>query len=316
MTSLVSANAPSLIDTPPSAQWRSEVVAALGCSLLPPRSTSALRAMKSWWAARLDSTKAGSACSHAASSSQMNTMYSAISAPFVIAGNWRSLGEGPVGAGDPRSLTAVRTAGRSGVDDLADLDADPVLETGTAAGQAGGLVGVSGADHDIPGQGRGRRVAVVLAVQGTHRAHPVSHVGDRAANGGEPGAPLLVLVRLGRAVRLAAECENVLAHDLFPSAGPARSPASTYPSTGAPPHRQERRHKSAFRAAAGAGGLVLVTRASLARNGVTSGWWSPSRMASACCQASRAAWGLPAACWASPSSMRASAWCWRSPRSR
>src|SRR5262249_40923095 len=134
----------------------------------------------------------------------------------------RSLGEGPVGAGDPRSLTAVRTAGRSGVDDLADLDADPVLETGTAAGQAGGFVGVSGADHDIPRQGRGRRVAVVLAVQGTHRAPPVSPVGDRGAKVGKPGAPLLVLIRLGRAVRLAAESENVLAHDLFPSAGPAR----------------------------------------------------------------------------------------------
>src|SRR5215469_12262168 len=222
MTSFVSANAPSLIETPPSARWRSEVAAALGCSRLPPRSTSALRAMKSWWAAWLDSTKAGSACSHAASSSQMNTMYSAISAPFVLLRAGHSLGEGPVGAGDPRSLTAVRTAARSGVDDLADLDADPVLETGTAAGQAGGLVGVSGADHDIPGQGRGRRVAVVLAVQGTHRAHPVSPVGDRGANGGEPGAPLLVLVLLGRAVRLAAEGENVLAHDLFPSAGPAR----------------------------------------------------------------------------------------------
>src|SRR5215467_5733626 len=222
MTSLVSANAPSLIETPPSAQWRSEVAAALGCSRLPPRSTSALRAMKSWWAAWVDSTKAGSACCHAASSSQMNTMYSAISGPFVRLRTGHSLGEGPVGAGDPRSLTAVRTAGRSGVDDLADLDADPVLETGTAAGQAGGLVGVGGADHDIPGQGRGRRVAVVLAVQGMHGAHPVSAVGDRRAEAGEPGAPLLVLIRLGRAVRLAAEGENVLAHDLFPSAGPAR----------------------------------------------------------------------------------------------
>src|SRR5205823_4261503 len=75
---------------------------------------------------------------------------------------------------------------------------------------------------------RSRRIAAVLAAQSAHRAHLVSHVGDRSAETRKPGTPLLALIRPGRAVRLAAEGEDVLAHDLLPSAEPARL-AGLYP---------------------------------------------------------------------------------------
>src|SRR5215469_17713926 len=122
-------------------------------------------------------------------------------------------------------------------------------QTRAATGQAGGLISVSGGDEDIPRQDRGRWIAASLAAQGAHRAHLVSHVGDRSAKTRKPGTPLLALIRRGRAVGLAAEGEDVLAHDLFPSAGPARlaglypfvnrrSAASTTPPTIPPPRRE------------------------------------------------------------------------------
>src|SRR5215831_20105662 len=115
MTSLVSANAPSLTATPPPAQCRTDVAVSLGYSRLPPRSAPAWRAMKSSCAAMVASTVCGPAFSHAVSSSQMNTRYSAISAAR----------------------------------NLADLDADPAPQARAAAGQAGGLVSVGRGYDDI-----------------------------------------------------------------------------------------------------------------------------------------------------------------------
>ena len=88
---------------------------------------------------------------------------------------------GPAGTRQLAGSAGRCRPSRSGADNLADLDADPVLETRAAAGQAGGLAGVGGGDHDIPRQGRARRIAATLAGQGAHRAHLVSHVDDRGA---------------------------------------------------------------------------------------------------------------------------------------
>src|SRR5215467_11077765 len=116
--------------------------------------------------------------------------------------------------------------GTSRARDITNLDTDPMPQTGAATGQTGGLVSVSGSDHDVPRQDRGRRIAAILAAHGAHRAHLVSHVGDRSAKTRKPGTPLLALIRLVRAVRLAAEGEDVLAHELLPvgGAGAVRRP--------------------------------------------------------------------------------------------
>src|SRR5215472_11695832 len=242
MTSLVSANAPSLMATPPSALCRIEVVVSLGCSRLPLRNAAALRAMNSSCSAWLAATVPASALAHAASSSQMNTMYSAISgllyhapAPAgslcaprrpgkILPACPDRLGDGPAGVPGPSAPPPRWVRSRAG--DIADLDADPMPQAGAATGQTGGFV--SGSDHDVPRQDRGRRIAAILAAHGAHRAHLVSHVGDRSAKTRKPGTPLLALIRPGHAVGLAAEGEDVLAHDLFPSAGPARL-AGLYP---------------------------------------------------------------------------------------
>src|SRR5215470_16316580 len=212
MTSLVSANAPSLMATPPSAPRRIEVDIPLGCSRLPPRSAAALRAMNSSCSAWLAATVPASAFAHAASSSQMNTMYSAISgllyhapAPAGIAVCSTCAGQDcaprvrtvpvrdrPASQGRP---LPHRDRVRSRAGNLADLDADPMPQTGAATGQTGGLICVSGGDDDVPRQDRGRRIAASLAAQGAHRAHLVSHVGDRSAKTREPGTPLLALIR-------------------------------------------------------------------------------------------------------------------------
>jgi hypothetical protein len=55
-------------------------------------------------------------------------------------------------------------------------------ETRAAAGQAGGLVGVGGGDHDIPREDRARRVATALAGQGAHRGSGHHHAGHAVAD--------------------------------------------------------------------------------------------------------------------------------------
>src|SRR5258708_29087395 len=133
MTSLVSANAASLTVTGPSGPGRIDVDAALGWSRLPPRTAEALRAMNSRCAAIVACTLSGLACSQACSSSQMNTMYSAISAPS-----------------DRRGPARRRRCLR--VDDLGHLDAHVVSRPGAArGGPPSGLEAVRAADV-APGQ--------------------------------------------------------------------------------------------------------------------------------------------------------------------
>src|SRR5262249_11290353 len=147
--------------------------------------------MKSSCAAIVASTVCGSAFAHAASSSQMNTRYSAISA----------------------------------ADNRADLDADPAPQARAPAGQAGGLVSVGRGDDDIPRDDRGGRIDAIRAAQGADRAHLVSYVRDRGAKAREPGTPLLPLIRVLRAAGLAAEGENVLGHNCsLHRAGAVRRP--------------------------------------------------------------------------------------------
>src|SRR5215831_12609648 len=114
--------------TPPSPACRSEVEAMDGCSRLPPRSAAAWQAMNFWCAAIVAATVAGSACSQDCSSSQMNTMYSAMS--FAS----RS------GAG---VITAPPWSRR---DDLADLDVHAAGQPRAAGRQRGCGVEVRGVD--------------------------------------------------------------------------------------------------------------------------------------------------------------------------
>src|SRR5215831_6731355 len=180
--------------TPPSPVCRSEVEAADGCSRLPPRSAAAWRAMNSWCAAIVAATVAGSARSQDCSSSQMNTMYSAISLSS------RS---------GPGVITAPPWSRR---DDLADLDVHPAGQPRAAGRQGGRGVQVRGVDDHIPGQHRVARLAAARGGQGAGRADPVAPVGDRRAELAKPRPPRLLLPRRRGAVRLAAESQNVLTH--------------------------------------------------------------------------------------------------------
>src|SRR5215831_16237861 len=180
--------------TPPSPVCRSEVEAADGCSRLPPRSAAAWRAMNSWCAAIVAATVAGSARSQDCSSSQMNTMYSAISLSS------RS---------GPGVITAPPWSRR---DDLADLDVHPAGQPRAAGRQGGRGVQVRGVDDHIPGQHRVARLAAARGGQGAGRADPVAHVGDRRAELPEPRPPCLLLLRRRGAVRLAAESQDILTH--------------------------------------------------------------------------------------------------------
>src|SRR6516164_7448888 len=180
--------------TPPSRVRRSDVEAADGCSRLPPRSAAAWRAMNFWCAAIVAATVAGPARSQDRSSSQMNTMYSAIS---------------PASQPEPTVITAPP---RSRRDDLADLDVHPAGQPRAAGRQRGRGVQVRGVDDHIPGQHRGARLAAARGGQGAGRADPVAHVGDRRAEPPEPGPPCLLLLRRRDAVRLAAESQDVLTH--------------------------------------------------------------------------------------------------------
>src|SRR5258708_25000729 len=208
MTSLVSANAASLTVTGPSGPGRIDVDAAPGWGRLPPRTAGALRAMNSRCAAIVACTLSGLACSQARSSSQMNTMYSAISPPS-----------------DRRGPARRRRCLR--VDDLGHLDAHVVSQPRAARRELASRLEAVRADDDVPGQHPRARIAVLLAGQRPGRADPVTGVGDPGTEPREPGAPLLFFPSLRAAIGLAAERQDVLTHDHAPFRRTSRSPVVT-----------------------------------------------------------------------------------------
>src|SRR6516162_973647 len=184
--------------TPPSEVCRIDVEAADGCSRLPPRSAAEFRAMNSRCAAIVASTVAGPARSHDRSSSQMNTMYSAIS---------------PASPSGPRVITAPPRSGRN---DLGDLNVNAVGQPRAAGRQRGRGVQVRGVDDHVTGQHGTARLATARGGQGTGRADPVAGVHDRRPELPEPRPPRLLLLRRRGPVRLPAEGQDVLAHGNAP----------------------------------------------------------------------------------------------------
>src|SRR5215471_11176233 len=143
--------------TPPSPVCRSDVEAADGCSRLPPRSAAAWRAMNCWCAAIVAATVAASALSQDCSSSQMNTMYSAIS---------------PASRSGPGVITAPPWSRR---DDLADLDVHAAGQPRAAGRQRGRGVQVRGVDDHIPGQHRPDRLRIGVGGSGVGGACDGAH---------------------------------------------------------------------------------------------------------------------------------------------
>src|SRR5258708_28215304 len=193
MTSLVSANAASLTVTGPSGPGGIDVDAAPGWCRLRPRTAGALRAMTSRCAAIVACTLSGLACSQACSSSQMNTMYSAISPPS-----------------DRRGPARRRRCLR--VDDLGHLDAHVVSQPRPARRELASRLEAVRADDDVRGQHPRARIAVLLAGQRPGRADPVTEVGDRGTEPREPGAPLLFFPTLPPPPVLPAQHPHVLPH--------------------------------------------------------------------------------------------------------
>src|SRR6516165_2634561 len=173
--------------TPPSGVCRIDVEAADGCSRLPPRSAAEFRAMNSRCAAIVAATVAGPARSHDRSSSQMNTMYPAIS---------------PASPPGPRVITAPPRSGRN---DLGDLDVNAVGQPRAAGRQRSRGVQVRGVDDHITGQHGTARLAAARGGQGTGRADRVAGVHDRWPELPEPCPPRVLLLRRWGAVGLPAE---------------------------------------------------------------------------------------------------------------
>src|SRR5215472_8753383 len=191
--------------------------------------------MKPRCAAIVCSAAAGSARSHACSSSQMNTMYSAINATSLAVESSRH---------DPLS----------GGHDLGDLNVHRADQPRAPGRQARGVVEIVGFDDNIAAEHRGARIATVRRGQGPGGPDPVTPVGDRRPELAEPGAPRLLLVGGRGPARLAAECDDVLAHGHAPFGSgrlsPARTPYVARHSPGSTPEYRERTSGPAGRASA------------------------------------------------------------------